>query len=224
MHSWSFSTDASCRSYISILDAFLVVFFETLFGLHPQLHVGQGWTENFVLLGKDVQLREIGCPSALFPSSDADVFVLHMRKSLQEMHVIYHNLRLQPLAETLPDLLLARLDWDIYSPPYKLFCKEWSLGGRTYRQAWKTCQALTAKHTVRPRARKRLTHSVPRIDPTFRCSATKLRDKSSPNFRCAAYLLARQQKCSRSCRNTGNSPSSKFAHTFRSFVRQSRPD
>jgi hypothetical protein len=73
--------------------------------------------ENVISLREDVHtLWDRMCFSFVpkLTSDDTYAWVVHVHKPSQEMHALYHNLRLQPLAGIRPEFLLARFAWDIY--------------------------------------------------------------------------------------------------------------
>jgi hypothetical protein len=95
----------------------------------------------------------IGCGSALFPSSPVTTLVLGWYMCIN------YRKRCTPSTTTfgcsvwlLSDTSSCQLDFPGTSiPPCKAPCKEWSPGGSSYHRAWKTYQALTARHIVRTR-------------------------------------------------------------------------
>jgi hypothetical protein len=73
--------------------------------------------ENVILLREDVHTQWDRMCFSFVPKLTSDntwAWAVHAHKPSQEMHAIYHNLRLQPLAGIRHEYLLARFTWDIY--------------------------------------------------------------------------------------------------------------
>ncbi|GAB7336119.1 hypothetical protein MBLNU13_g08911t1 [Cladosporium sp. NU13] len=73
--------------------------------------------ENVICLREDVHTLWDRMYFSFVPkltSEDTYAWVVHVHKPSQEMHALYHNLQLQPLAGIRHEFLLARFAWDIY--------------------------------------------------------------------------------------------------------------
>ena len=73
--------------------------------------------ENVIALREDVHTLWDRMYFSFVPkltSDDTYAWVIHVHKPSQEMHALYHNLQLQPLAGIRHEFLLARFAWDIY--------------------------------------------------------------------------------------------------------------
>jgi hypothetical protein len=73
--------------------------------------------ENVISLREDVHTLWDRMYFSFVPkltSDDTYAWVVHVHKPSQEMHSLYHNLQLQPLAGIRHEFLLARFAWDIY--------------------------------------------------------------------------------------------------------------
>jgi len=73
--------------------------------------------ENVICLREDVHTLWDRMYFSFVPkltSDDTYAWVVHVHKPSQEMHSLYHNLQLQPLAGIRHEFLLARFAWDIY--------------------------------------------------------------------------------------------------------------